>query len=145
MFFQGVQGNKLLNYLLWDGFAYVNTKRHLYESWTADRYASGDKITMPIITRDVTQLHLPNSAFLENGSYFRMKSLSIGYSLPSNFGSRIGLRGARIYAQTTNLFTITSYSGLDPEVTPVNNLTLGIDNGVYPTSQSFMMGIDINL
>ncbi len=145
MFFQGVQGNKLLNYLLWDGFAYVNTKRHLYESWTEERYANGDKITMPIITRDVTQLHLPNSAFLEDGSFFRMKSLIVGYNLPSGAASRVGLRGARIYAQTTNLFTITNYTGLDPEVTPVNNLTLGIDNGVYPTSQSFMLGIDINL
>lgn len=145
MFFQGVQGNQLLNYLLWDGFAYVNTKRHLYESWTVDRYANGDKITMPIITRDVTQLHLPNSAYLEDGSFFRMKSLTVGYSLPSEFASRLKMRGARLYAQTTNLFTITNYTGLDPEVTPLNNLTLGIDNGVYPTSQTFMIGLDINL
>ncbi len=67
MFFQGVQGNKLANYMLWDGFAGVSTK-DIYESWTADRYANGDKITMPIITRDVTQLHLPSSSsFLEDG------------------------------------------------------------------------------
>ncbi len=145
MFFQGVQGNRLLNYLLWDGFAYVNTKRHLYESWTEERYTNGDKITMPIITRDVTQLHLPNSAFLEDGSFFRMKSLTIGYNLPSGLADRLKMRGARIYAQTTNLFTITRYTGLDPEVTPVNNLTLGIDNGVYPTSQTVMVGLEINL
>ncbi|MGN6434966.1 MAG: SusC/RagA family TonB-linked outer membrane protein [Agriterribacter sp.] len=145
MFFQGVQGNQLANYLLWDGFAGVNTKRHLYESWTAERYANGDKITMPVITRDVTQLHLPSSFFLENGSYFRMKSLSIGFNLPADVASRFKMRGARIYAQATNLFTITKYTGLDPEVTPVNNLTLGIDNGVYPTSQSVMVGLDINL
>lgn len=145
MFFQGVQGNKLANYLLWDGFAGIATKRLLYESWTADRFANGDKITMPVVTRDVTQLHLPSSFFLEDGSYFRMKSLSIGYSLPSAISSRLNMRGARLYAQATNLFTITKYTGLDPEVTPVNNLTLGIDNGVYPTPQTIMFGIDINL
>lgn len=145
MFFQGVKGNKILNYLLWDGFAGINTKRHLYESWTAERYANGEKITMPIITRDVTQLHLPSSFFLEDGSFFRMKSLSLGYNLPASVASRLNIRGARIYGQTTNLFTITRYTGLDPEVTPVNNLTLGIDNGVYPTSQTLMFGIDINL
>lgn len=145
MFFQGVQGNQLANYLLWDGFAGVSTKRHLYESWTADRYANGDKITMPIITRDVTQLHLPSSFFLEDGSFFRMKSLSLGYNLPSSLASKLNIRGARIYGQATNLFTLTKYTGLDPEVTPVNNLTLGIDNGVYPTSQTIMFGIDINL
>ncbi|MBX3255311.1 MAG: TonB-dependent receptor [Chitinophagaceae bacterium] len=144
-FFQGVQGNQLLNYLQWDNFAYINTKRSLYESWTEERYASGDKITFPIITRDVTQLHLPNSAFLENGSYFRMKSLSLGYNLSSDIAARMKLRGARIYVQTTNLFTITSYTGLDPEVTQVNNLTHGVDNGVYPTSQTFMIGLDLNL
>ncbi len=145
MFFQGVHGNQLINFLKWDGFAGISTRDQLYESWTKDRAASGATITYPMQTRNNTELHLPSSFFVEDGAYFRMKSLVIGYTIPSAMLSRVKIGGLRIYAQATNLFTITKYSGLDPEVRQINNLTLGVDAGIYPTPQTVMFGIDLNL
>ncbi len=145
MFFQGVQGNQLINFLKWDAFAGIATKSQLYESWTAERYASGAKITYPMQTRNSTELHLPSSFFVEDGDYFRMKSLMIGYSLPSKITSNLKIGGLRMYLQATNLFTITKYTGLDPEIRQINNLTMGIDAGIYPTPQTVMFGIDLNL
>ena len=86
--------------------------------------------------------------FVEDGSYLRMKILQVGYNIPTTSLSRLGLERARIYAQAQNLFTITNYSGLDPEVNFTGSGTtsqMGIDQGVYPASRLFQMGISIGL
>jgi hypothetical protein len=73
-----------------------------------------------------------------------MKVLQLGYNLPANLMSRIGLERVRIYAQAQNLFTITNYSGLDPEVNFTGTGTtsqMGIDQGVYPAAKVYQLGI----
>ena len=86
---------------------------------------------------------LPISSYpVEDGSYFRCKNLMLGYTLPEIKGiSRI-----RIYVSANNLFTITKYSGFDPEVNTYagSNTTIGIDNLVYPQSKSFLGGIQLS-
>jgi len=89
-----------------------------------------------------------SSFFIEDGSYLRMKDLQIGYSLPASVLSKIKIERCRVYVQATNLFTITKYSGLDPEIrnTEANaDRGMGIDEGSYPTSRIFMIGLNINL
>ena len=80
----------------------------------------------------------PSSRFLESGSYFRLKNLQIGYSLPEKMISRAGFKSCRVYLQGSNLFTATKYSGFDPEVNG------GVDNGNYPQSRSFLIGVNIS-
>ena len=79
--------------------------------------------------------------FLENGSYLRMKNLTIGYSLPKSLMASIGCSGTnvRFYATGENLFTITKYSGIDPEVG--GN---GLDGGKYPVARVFSLGLNVN-
>ena len=60
----------------------------LYESWTAERYANGSKITVPIATNNDAIMQKQSSFFIEDGSYFRMKDLQIGYTLPTNISSK---------------------------------------------------------
>ncbi len=152
MFFQGSQGNDLINYvnrwIMFNNFSGNRGKARLYESWTEERYTNGDKITQPIAIRDDANMQKNSSFFIEDGSYFRMKDLQIGYTLPAALLSKTGISRLRVYLQATNLFTITDYSGLDPELSnPDDNpdRLMGVDEGVYPNSQFFMFGINLSL
>lgn len=152
MFFQGSQGNDLINYvnrwILFNNFSGNRGKERLYESWTADRFAAGDKITQPIAIRDDANMQKSSTFFVEDGSYFRMKDLQLGYTFPESWLGKTGISRLRVYVQATNLFTITDYSGLDPELSnPDNNpdRQMGVDEGVYPTSRFFMFGVNLGI
>ncbi|WP_420151194.1 SusC/RagA family TonB-linked outer membrane protein [Spirosoma sp.] len=80
---------------------------------------------------------------VEDGSYLRCKNVTLGYTLP-----RIkGIQNIRVYMSANNLFTLTSYSGFDPEVNTYagSNTQIGIDNLVYPQAKSFLGGLQITL
>ncbi|MEO8962040.1 MAG: TonB-dependent receptor [Ginsengibacter sp.] len=143
IFSKGVYGVDILNFRKWGLFSGISTREDLYESWTQDRYNGGVKITRPIVTRDFVEMHRPSSFFVEDGSYFRIGSVVLGYSLPSQLLSKIQIKGLRFYVQVTNPITITKYSGLDPEL-PNNDLLLGVDNSTYPVQHNTMIGIDLN-
>ena len=89
-----------------------------------------------------------NSYFVEDGSYFRLKNVQLGYSLPASSLSGAGLAGLKIFVQGTNLLTITNYTGLDPEIgrsTFFGNLGndwgIGIDSGFYPVTTTYTVGV----
>ncbi len=91
-----------------------------------------------------------SSYFVEDGSYFRLRNLSLGYSLPSIITGKLGLSNLRIYMSAQNVFTITDYSGSDPEIgqnSDVNGnssvTTRGIDAGAYPVSKTFTLGLNL--
>ena len=96
-----------------------------------------------------------NSYYLEKGSYLRNKQMSLGYTIPSKALSRIGIDKFRIYIQAVNLFTITKYKGLDPELqsSDPNNQSqsingasnsFGIDYGNYPHTAQYLVGVNVN-
>lgn len=81
---------------------------------------------------------------VEDGSYLRLGTLTIGYSLPKSVLRYIGAKNLRVYTTATNLFCITSYSGQDPEVsTHSNNLVMGYDRSAYPKSKSWVLGLNV--
>jgi len=77
--------------------------------------------------------------FIKDGSYFRIKTLQIGYTLPNQWLSRVGLSKVRVYVMGNNLLTFTKYTGFDPEIGSSN----GIDRGIYPQPRALMAGINI--
>jgi TonB-dependent starch-binding outer membrane protein SusC len=88
--------------------------------------------------------------YVEDGSYVRMRSLQLGYTLPS--GRYPGLDNVRLFVRGENLFTITSYPGLDPSIPAlsaggsagdVRDQARGLDRGVYPTSRTFTFGFGV--
>ncbi len=142
-------GNELVNYVSryidYTQFAGGRSHRRLYESWGSP-YLKGDntKATMPIITSNDTPHQEPSTAFLEDASFLRMKTLRIGYDfnrLLNNYFSTL-----QLYFQASNLFTLTKYSGLDPELSiPSSAINMGVDQGAWPTSQQFIFGIAFGL
>ena len=89
-----------------------------------------------------TNAQAPSDRYLENGSYLRLSSLSLGY----NFG-KIGnwVNSLKVTATCNNVFTITNYKGVDPEVS-LGGLTPGVDyrESFYPRTRTFMLGLNVN-
>ena len=83
-----------------------------------------------------------NDFYMEDGSYVRVKQLSIGYTIDPATLKRYGIDKARIYLQGANLFTFTKYSGLDPEVAG-SSVSFGVDYGVYPPSRQINVGVSL--
>lgn len=85
------------------------------------------------------------SRFVEDGSYLRLKNVSLGYTLPQRWTNKFYVNRLRVYATAQNLFVITGYSGYDPEVNMAssNPMTPGLDWGAYPKSVIYTFGIDI--
>ncbi|EXG77730.1 TonB-linked outer membrane protein, SusC/RagA family [Xylanibacter oryzae DSM 17970] len=90
------------------------------------------------------------STFVERSDYLRLNTLTIGYTLPKSLTSKIGIQRCRIYATASNVFCITGYSGLDPEVNTKEDMnsseypTIGLDFGSYPRSRSFTFGLNLD-
>ncbi|WP_044173170.1 SusC/RagA family TonB-linked outer membrane protein [Flectobacillus major] len=85
----------------------------------------------------------PNSWYVENGSYLRMTNLALGYNLPKDLLKKMKIRTARIALSTNNVFTVTSYSGLDPQVGGQADTNFGIDIGNYPVTRSYNLSVKL--
>ncbi|MEA1787451.1 TonB-dependent receptor [Arenibacter sp. GZD96] len=150
-FIQGSQGNDIYNYtkIFTDFPTFTNTNRstRVLDAWRPDNLGASIPKLSQQITNNETQ---PNSYFVEDGSFMRLKNLQIGYALPDQIIEKMGLSLLRFYVQGTNLFTITPYDGFDPELGPRfggDNLTIGVDDDVngnqYPTAQIFTLGLNL--
>jgi TonB-linked SusC/RagA family outer membrane protein len=86
-----------------------------------------------------------SSRVIEDGSYLRLKTVQIGYSIPAKTMKRLGMKSIRIYAAAQNLITWTNYTGLDPEVSAYNSaLTPAFDYSVYPRAKTLTVGLNVN-
>src|SRR5690606_5692859 len=81
---------------------------------------------------------------VEDGSYLRIKSVQLGYTLPSTLFRNAQFDRLRIWAGAYNLFTFTKYSGLDPEIGSGSPLSMGVDQGYYPIAKSDMFGVNLS-
>lgn len=147
VFFQGVQGNKIFNgtRVLREGMARLfGAGVEVLDAWTP----SNTHTSMPrAISGDPNQNARVSSRWIEDGSYFRLKNIILGYTVPV-MKLRSLTRGAvsnlRLYIASQNLFTITRYKGWDPEIGSKNTtLTNGIDYGQYPAARSFQVGLQV--
>ena len=102
------------------------------------RVANPETMVPRLTTSDANNNYRVSDRFVEDGSYLRIKNVTLGYTLPARLTQRINVSNARIYASGQNLLTLTGYSGFDPEV-PVN----GIDNNVYPVTRTLSLGISL--
>jgi TonB-linked SusC/RagA family outer membrane protein len=104
--------------------------------------------TFPAIGENPNQVGTNNftSNLLEDGSYLRLRSLTLSWQIPDALAARSSLSGARIYLTGTNLVTLTHYSGFDPDVSSqsVGTSNLGIDIGAYPLSRGVTFGLNLN-
>ena len=147
MFFYGSYGNEMVNYVTrWIDYGMFNgglSKDALYKSWGSPYLDDNKKAKLPMLDYDAISQE-PSTAFIEDASYLRMKTLRLGYTLPENLLSRAQIKSLRVYAQVTNLFTITNYSGLDPEYDTAGS-GMGLDRGAWPTPREIRFGVQLGL
>ncbi|QNL49155.1 TonB-dependent receptor [Olivibacter sp. SDN3] len=147
MFFNGSQGNDIYEatrYFTDFGTFDGATSARILDAWSPTNTGS----LVPSPYRNASDFEYASSSYyVQDGSFFRMRNLQIGYTLPVEkfFGGRTGVNSIRLYATATNLFTITKYTGIDPEVPPSSSTfsALGVDQGVYPMSRQYLFGINI--
>lgn len=86
-----------------------------------------------------------HSGYVEDGSYLRLNNVTLGYTFPTKMMDKIKIKSLRVYSSAYNLWTLTNYSGFDPEVNTKSNggLTPGVDWGAYPRSLSFVFGLNL--
>ncbi|TDT44714.1 TonB-linked SusC/RagA family outer membrane protein [Maribacter spongiicola] len=149
LFLQGSQGNDIYNYtkIFTDFPTFVDGNRsvRVLDSWTP----TNTNATLPALSNSIQNSETqPNSYFVEDGSYLRLKNIQLGYAFPDKVADKIGLDSFRVYIQGTNILTITGYEGFDPEIISSvtgNNLTLGVDSQVVPQSRIFTLGFNLKL
>ncbi|MDD7913525.1 SusC/RagA family TonB-linked outer membrane protein [Polaribacter ponticola] len=152
LFLQGSQGNDVYNFTKFftdfNSFPGGKSERYL-NSWSQTNTSS----SLPKLTNNPAQHYSSASSYyVEDGSYLRLKNIQLGYNLPENIASRLGLGSLRVFLQGKNLITWTKYSGLDPEINLQNyggggstNLDIGVDRGAYPVSKTVLLGINLTL
>lgn len=81
--------------------------------------------------------------FVEDGSFLRLRNITLGYTIPQSLTNHIGVEKLRIYTGAKNLFTLTNYSGLNPEIGGNPILEMGVDIGLYPATRMIYFGANI--
>ncbi|MDQ2178714.1 TonB-dependent receptor [Marinifilum sp. D714] len=144
MMFYGVQGNELYNgnrYYLENMSAGQNFLASSLNAWTENNRNTN---VPRAVLGDPNMNTRESTRYLEDGSFLRLKNIELGYTLPKDVISRIGLTKCRVYINAQNIWTMTDYSGIDPEVGRGDVLSLGIDRSFYPINKSFFAGVQLS-
>lgn len=137
LFGQGVAGNQIFNAIRRFDLPRANWTTAAFERWTGE----GSTNSFPRLTTNDTNNNFSNSSdfFIEDGSYFRIKTLQLGYTIPAAASARVGIQKLRVYVSGNNLLTVTNYSGFDPEI---GGGSFGVDRGIYPQARFFLIGLN---
>ncbi len=138
VFAQGAAGNKIFQGLRRLDIGNSNYQTKALSRWTGE----GSSNDYPRLTSTDANGNFGKMSdfYLEQGDYARLKIMQLGYSLPNKAFSKIGANKLRFYLTAENLFTLTNYTGYDPEI---GGSVFGIDKGVYPQARSFMVGAQL--
>jgi TonB-linked SusC/RagA family outer membrane protein len=138
VFGQGAAGNQIFNGLRRLDIPNANWTTKALDRWTGP----GTSNDFPRLTTTDPNHNFsnPSAFYLEDGDYFRIKVLQLGYTLPTSLIKKARLQKVRIYVSGNNLVTITKYTGFDPEI---GGGSYGIDRGFYPQAKSFTAGINL--
>lgn len=143
MFFQGTYGNEIYNYVRYYNERMVDLSNQSVKTMQRWQY-DGHETNVPKATAGDPKGNSDfSSRWIEDGSYLRLKELTLTYDFPDSFA---GLSGMQIFATATNLLTFTNYTGSDPEFSYSQNLIdQGVDYGNMPLTKQFMIGVKIGL
>jgi TonB-linked SusC/RagA family outer membrane protein len=153
LFFQGVSGDKIYNQVAMDidGFyrPFNVTEKTANDSW----HGAGTSNTRPLLSwNDATNNTEASTRFLETGDYLKLKNVQLGYTLSNSLLTHLKINSARFFVSIQNVFTITKYSGQDPEMTTSADAAssndgpkaLNIDWGTYPAARTTTVGVNVN-
>ena len=139
-FFQGVYGADVFDATYRQDIASGNYPTWVLSRWTGE----GTSNRIPILKQGDSKNWVCSDIYIQDGSYLRLKNLTLGYTLPRQMTRKIGLDRFRVFGMAENLFTWTRYWGFDPEIGS-GSTSLGVDYGVYPQARTFTVGFNITL
>ncbi|WP_211092843.1 MULTISPECIES: TonB-dependent receptor [Chitinophaga] len=137
--FQGVAGMEVYNANLGARYGNENFTKDFYDHrW----HGEGTSNTYPSAFIGGRDNYLPNSFFVENGSYFRIRNIQLGYNFPAAMANRWGMKNLRVYANAQNAFNFFRYRGFTPEIGGKPK-EAGVDNNVYPLYATYNFGVNV--
>jgi len=140
LFFQGTAGNDVFDFSQRGDIQAMNRP-----SWMLDRWiGEGTSNKIPRMTAVNPNRNWRSSdLYIKDGSYVRLKTIQLGYSLPTSLLEKASLQRLRLFVTAENLFTFTSYDGFDPEIAAGDYFNIGIDKGIYPQSRTISVGANL--
>ena len=144
VFLQGTQGNDMLNVTRIETEGMIDPKNQSFA--VVNRWRQpGDITNIPRASWSNSDNSRVSTRFIEDGSYLRFKTITLSYDLSQNILDKLGITSLKIYGTGENIFTITNYSGFDPEVNAYggSNTIQGIDFGTYPQTRNLILGINV--
>lgn len=136
--FQGTIGNDIFDATRRTDISIANLPSYTLGRW----HGEGTSNKYPRLINGANNNWISSDLYVKNGSFLRLRTLQIGYSLPQNLIKKAFIRNLRFFASAENLLTITSYEGYDPEISS-GGTSLGIDRGIYPQPRTFSIGANI--
>jgi hypothetical protein len=143
--FQGTHGNQIYSGTFPYTFGEQGDARHATNRDVMNRWTPGNETDIPAFSK-TGQNFVNSSRWVYNGSYIKLKNLSIGYQIPQQLLKKAKMRNLEIYVSGQNLFVITDYPGYDPEVTNANygmypSIAQGLETGVIPNARTYTFGL----
>ena len=140
MFANGSQGNDV--FMCYNNASLMYSLKSIYDQrWTPTN--TNTRFARPQPRADNIELYLLSDAFIFDGSYFRIKQIQLGYTLPSSITKKAAIEKLRVFASLDNYFLFTSYPGLDPEISTDAVSGIGLDLGAYPTTKKMVFGVSV--
>jgi TonB-dependent SusC/RagA subfamily outer membrane receptor len=142
---QGAKGFEIYNAIKGSNVNFSNRYVSFYEDrWTQANHTNN---WFRPLASDRNVNTRPSALFIEDGSYIKLRQVTIGYTLPGDLMKKAHIGSLRLFVTLDNILTITDYSGLDPEVGYSSNLpgSFGVDRGIYPLASSILFGINLGL
>lgn len=140
LFFQGVSGADIFDATWRQDIASGN-----YPTWVLDRWTGeGTSNKLPLLKLGDSRNWVCSDIYIQDGSYLRLKNISLGYTLPRNLTKKVYIERFRVYVRAENLFTWTKYWGFDPEIGSSSS-SMGVDYGVYPQARTWTVGFNVSL
>jgi TonB-linked SusC/RagA family outer membrane protein len=136
----GAYGNDVFNGAQRQDLRYTNRSTAILDRWTGE----GTSTTIPRYTWvDINNNYRVSDLYIEDGSFMRLKNLQLGYSFNQSILQRLKSQNFRVYVSVENLFTLTKYTGADPEIGAMSSFDIGIDRGIYPQARTIRFGTTV--
>ena len=141
VFGTGSHGNKIFNCINRPDYATSNKMKKVMfdDRWTP----SNTNGTKPRAGANDLDKYVDSSAMIYDGSYFKIKQIQLGYTLPKSLLGKVGVSHVRVYGSLDDFFTFSGYPGFDPEAATNATTGMGVDKGAYPTSKKVVLGFNI--
>ncbi len=141
LFFQGSLGNQVFDYSMRGDIPAMNRPAWILDRWIGE----GTSNRIPRLTNaNPNQNWRSSDLWVKDGSFLRLKTAQIGYTLPEKLLRNVSVKSVRFYVAGENLLTFTKYDGFDPEMASDGYTTIGVDRGIYPQARTITVGASIN-